>query len=83
MNDMEDEYNAFLDKESSDEMEEYNVKFKAITDLAILVEYEKKSIWFPKSQIKSAGKIDYEMALQGMSISIMIPDWLAIDKEMI
>ncbi len=82
MNDMEDEYNAFLDRESSNEMEEYDVKFKAITDLAILVEYEKKSIWLPKSQIKSAGKIDYEMALQGMLISIMIPDWLAIDKEM-
>ena len=58
---------------------ELKVLKKHETEKAVLVEnLKEKDVWIPKSQIE----IDYEDEETSL-IDIQIPEWLAIDKELL
>lgn len=58
---------------------EFEVFIKAQTEKAILVEdLNGKDIWIPKSQIEAD-----ELFETGQKQSVQMPEWLAIDKELI
>lgn len=51
--------------------------FENETELAILIMFEGKEIWLPKS------KISYEGQPGDKDIDIVLPQWLAEDKEIV
>jgi len=48
------------------------------TEKAILVRYEGEDYWIPKSQV-----LDFGVMEPGQTGYLVIPEWLAEDKEMI
>lgn len=55
------------------------VDVRAVTDRGIMVYNGKRTSWIPKSQI-----MDYEDDLEiGVGINIELPEWLAIEKELV
>ena len=48
---------------------------KAETDLAVLIEFADSEEWFPKSQLEEWPDIDEEG-------DVVLPEWLAIDREL-
>lgn len=57
------------------EMVEIFAEFKKETENAVLIDYDGVEAWLPKSQI--------EYQINGTEIELMVPEWLAIDKELI
>lgn len=74
-----DERALFDDPEySGTSFECYEGFIQAETSMAILFRYEDKEYWLPKSQIKFPK--DYIMNTENI---VEIPNWLAIEKEII
>lgn len=48
-------------------------------DRAMLVQYEGEKVWIPYSQIESP---DPEEVEENETITLLIPDWLAVEKGM-
>ena len=58
---------------------EIAVDIKHMTDSAVLVSDGNKEVWIPKGQIE-----DYtDELIVGHSITVLIPEWLALDKGLI
>ena len=59
---------------------EFNLKIKAKTDSAIMVEdFDGDNVWLPLSQIELEDD-DFEV---GDEQTIDVPEWLAFDKKLI
>ena len=57
------------------------VIIKQETDLAILVDHgTEDNEWIPKSQVSDQSEDPYQV---GDSLEIEIPEWLALEKDMI
>jgi len=49
------------------------------TDAAILCDIDGDEVWIPKSQIHDDSEV-YEMSTSG---TLIIPEWLAVEKELV
>lgn len=56
------------------------VLLKMETDKAVMINYEGDNIWLPKSQIEFDGRLDLHIEKE---IEIQIPEWLAVEKDMV
>ena len=62
-------------------MDDYSVRYLHHTDEAILIDDDGYEIWLPISQIEH--QEDLDMLDRYEWITIMVPDWLAEEKEMV
>ena len=60
-------------------VELYDVTSIKESRLAIYVEYDGETYWIPKSQIHD----DSEVYTNDQEGTLVIPEWLAIEKEMV
>jgi len=71
-------------EERSNDINEYEGIIRYETNNAILFFYEEKEYWLPKSQINYPKNYKEIMKNEKISeIIIEIPDWIALEKEMI
>lgn len=64
------------------EIVEITVIFKHETSQAILINDGDIEVWIPKSQIENYDDLD-EVIEKGHEITIEIPEWLAIENDLI
>jgi hypothetical protein len=62
---------------------EVSVQYVRQTERAVLILDGVKEIWLPKSQVNKDEEPDYDNLIQGDEISLFIPEWLAMDKDLI
>jgi hypothetical protein len=69
----------------NNELIEVDVEYLAQTSKALLIDNDKEGIWLPKSQIKdSDGNFFNFLDLKEHEyITILLPEWLAMDKGLI
>ena len=58
-----------------------NVEVLAITILAVLIDHENTKAWIPRSQMLDSDR--FEEFEVGDNFDLLIPEWLAIEKELI
>ena len=63
---------------SNNELIEITCEIIAETKLAVCIDDGDKKVWIPKSQIGNTEKLHSEDVVE-----ISIPEWLAIEKELI
>lgn len=62
--------------------ERFTGTVQAQTKMAILIDFVDQECWIPKSQIEDSNP-PYEDIHTGQTIEVEIPDWLAIEKELV
>ena len=65
----------------SKQVHDLTVNYVTHTNSAIKVRYDGDTHWLPISQIEIGDDLD-ELSL-GDKIEISVPDWLAVEKEMV
>ena len=63
-----------------------DVEIKFITEKALLVVVENGETWFPKSQVwceKDDQDLNMESLEVGDKVKLTMPEWLAIEKELV
>jgi len=64
-----------VDDLSGSDLWEGQVEVKAVTEKAVLVDYEGSEAWVPRSQIHQSAALEFKKGKEGL---LVVPTWLAV-----